>query len=197
MENFIRKLPHDNDAFEKQWPNTFDELQKLINECRQKSTNISVVKVKILNSLIDYIIAEPITSSEPINAKIIFVEKILNFIADNPQPSLTDIGHGFLRILNLNNIFNQWHLVCLEKFRSEFQLFEQLSSTKTYSLIKFILESLQKHSFLKRQADKQTEKKWQEYLSTRLFASSHLNRNSLNNEETMIAMRSSFQQFFR
>lgn len=197
MENFIRKLPHDNDAFEKQWPNTFDELQKLINECRQKSTNISVVKVKILNSLIDYIIAEPITSSEPINAKIIFVEKILNFIADNPQPSLTDIGHGFLRILNLNNIFNQWHLVCLEKFRSEFQLFEQLSSTKTYSLIKSILESLQKHSFLKRQADKQTEKKWQEYLSTRLFASSHLNHNSLNNEETMIAMRSSFQQFFR
>ncbi|CAF3128180.1 unnamed protein product [Rotaria socialis] len=122
--------------------------------------------------------AEPIISNEPIYSKKVFVKSILNFVVDEPQPSLTEIVHDIRRILDAHHVINQWYLFCLETIRSEFQLFAQLSSTKSYSLIKSIFKGLQKYSFVNDKVDKVTEEKWQEYLSRCVFSSSRLNTNA-------------------
>ncbi|CAF3609971.1 unnamed protein product, partial [Rotaria sp. Silwood2] len=115
---------------------------------------------------------------------------------DDPLPSLTDIARCFRRILDMNNIFNEWYLSCIEAFHYECQLFERLSSTKSIDSIESILQSLQKHPFVNDETNKDMEEKWQEYLSRRLFSPLTMDTNVLNGEETMFTMRSTFQQFF-
>ncbi|CAF4634898.1 unnamed protein product [Rotaria sp. Silwood1] len=197
MDKFIRQLTHDNRAFQDQWPNTFDKIHELIDNCEQKNTNILVFKIKALDAIVDYILAEPITSEEPVYVKIALIKLILKFIINDPLPSLTDIARHFQRILDVNNIFNEWYLSCIEAFHYECQLFQGLSSTKSIDSIGSIFQSLQKHPFLNDQTNKDMEEKWQEYLSRRLFSPLTMDTNVLNREETMVAMRSTFQQFFR
>lgn len=197
MNKFIRRMTHDNTKFENQWPDTYDKLHQLFRESNQESDNILVIKKKALNTIVDYIQEEPIASVEPCYSKTIFIKLILNFIADEPQLSLAEVVQNFRRIFDVNNIFNQWHLSCIQTFSNEFRLFEKLSSTKSFDLIKSILESLQKHSFSNGRVNKETEEKWQQYLATQMFSTSHWNTNILNQEETMIAMRSEFQILFR
>ncbi|CAF4268347.1 unnamed protein product [Rotaria sp. Silwood2] len=153
--------------------------------------------MKTLDAIVDYILAEPIASEMSVYAKIALIKLILKFIIDDPLPSLTDIARCFRRILDMNNIFNEWYLSCIEAFHYECQLFERLSSTKSIDSIESILQSLQKHPFVNDETNKDMEEKWQEYLSRRLFSPLTMDTNVLNGEETMFTMRSTFQQFFR
>ncbi|CAF3843939.1 unnamed protein product [Rotaria sordida] len=197
MDKFIRQLTHDDTTFQGQWPNIVDKLHELINNCEQKNTNILVVKIKTLDAIVVYILAESITSQTPVYAKIALIKLILEFIINDPLPSLTDIVRHFRRILDVNNIFNEWYLSCIEAFHYECQLFQRLLSTKSIDSIESIFQSLQKHPFLNDQTNKDIEEKWQQYLSRRLFSPLSMDTNVLNCEEIMFAMRSTFQQFFR
>lgn len=197
MEDFIRKLPHDNQIFEDQWPDTFSKIDKLFNEHENKNSDVIGFKVKVLDALVDYILAEPITNIEPSYVKLIFVEKIIKALVENPLPKLADLVRIFRRILDVNDIFNDWHLGCIKHFHYKFKLYEKLSSAKSADLIESIFQSLLKHPFSNKNTKKAIQDNWQEYLSRYMFSQLSMDSNVLNREETMITMRSVYQNFFR
>ncbi|CAF3075045.1 unnamed protein product [Rotaria sp. Silwood2] len=197
MDEFIRQVTHDNELFEKQWPNIYDRLRKMFNEYEEKHTDISNFKIKVLDALVDYALAELTNDSEPLYVKVVFIEHTVKLLVNDPLPSLTDLVRILRRILDTNNIFHKWHLACIKTFYYEFQFGKRLSSTKSIELIELIFQSFQKHSFLNEQVDKQTQEQWQNFLSRQMFSSLSMDNNVLNREETMLAMRSAYQQLFR
>jgi hypothetical protein len=161
------------------------------------NNDIQDCKVKTLDAVVDYVLAEPITSIKPSYAKQALVEKIVKACADDPLPSLAEIVRIVRRVFDLPDIFNEWHLVCIEAFHYKFQLYERLSSTKSVDLIESFFQNLQKHSFLNGQVDKDIQEKWEQYLSRRLFSPLTMDTNKLNYEELVFVMRPAFQQIFR
>ncbi|CAF4644317.1 unnamed protein product [Rotaria sp. Silwood2] len=136
MDDYIRQLTHDNKTFENQWPKTFDELHKFINNYNESNINILSFKVKILDAAIDYVLSESIISEQPVYAKVVLVRIIIKFVGADQMPSFIDILRIFRRILDVNNIYNQWYLSVIELFHYELQLFKCLISTKSVDLIK-------------------------------------------------------------
>ncbi|CAF0891470.1 unnamed protein product [Rotaria sordida] len=197
MDEFIRQLTHDNQLFKDQWPNIYDQVRKMFNEYEEKHSDIINFKVKVLDVLVDYALAESTNDSEPIDVKIVFIEHTVKLLVDDPLPSLTDLVRILRRILDTNNIFHKWHLACIKTFYYKFKLGERLSSTKSIDLIESIFQSFQKHSFLNGETDKQTQEKWKEFLSRQMFSSLSMDTNVLSREETMLTMRPAYQQFFK
>ncbi|CAM4838547.1 unnamed protein product [Rotaria magnacalcarata] len=197
MDKFIRELTHDDELFEKQWPNTFDQLRKLYNEYEEKNIDMSSVKVEILDALIDYVFAESSNHSEPIYVKFAFIDNVVKTLTDDPLPPLDEMVRILRRILDTNNLFNKWYLACIEVLHYKLRIFERLSSTKSSDLIKSIFQSLEKHSFSNEQTDSATQEKWREFLSREMFSALLMDTNELNLEETMLVMRPVYQQLFR
>ncbi|CAF5118482.1 unnamed protein product, partial [Rotaria magnacalcarata] len=197
MDKFIRELTHDDELFEKQWPNTFDQLRKLYNEYEEKNIDMSSVKVEILDALIDYVFAESSNHSEPIYVKFAFIDNVVKTLTDDPLPPLDEMVRILRRILDTNKLFNKWYLACIEVLHYKLRIFERLSSTKSSDLIKSIFQSLEKHSFSNEQTDSATQEKWREFLSREMFSALLMDTNELNLEETMLVMRPVYQQLFR
>ncbi|CAF1200313.1 unnamed protein product [Rotaria sp. Silwood1] len=197
MDEFIRQLTHDEQQFDNQWSNIYDRLHKMFNEYQEKHTDISNFKVKVLDALVDYVLAESTYDCESFSVKVIFIENTVKLLVGDPLPSLTDLVRLLRRVLDTNNIFHKWHLHCIKTFHYQFRLCERLSSTKSIDLIESIFQGLQKHSFSNDQTDKKTQEKWKEFLSNIMFSSLSMDKNVLNHEETMLAMRPAYQQLFR
>ena len=198
VEEFFRELTHDNDLFDQQWSNVSDRLENVFfDDLHTNKNNPIGFKTKTLDCLVDYILAEPNPSEKKVYSKQLIVERILQVCADDSQPPLSEIVRVLRRIIDLPDIYNQWYLTCIQTFQYKFRLYEQLISSKSVDLIESILQSLEKHSFLNGQVDKQTEEHWTEYLSRRLFSPLTMDSNKLNREDLMLIMRPAFQKFFR
>ena len=197
-DEFLRQLTHDDDIFDKEWSITFHQIDHFFEESLKNSNDIISFKGKTIDAVVDYVLAEPITTTKPIYTKQLLVEKTLQLCAaDDPFPSLGEIVRSLKRILDLPDIFNEWHLICIRAFHYKFQLCERLSSTKSTELVAAIFQSLKKHSFLNDQVSKDVEDKWQELLSRIIFSPLSMDSNKLNHEDLMLAMRPAFQEFFR
>ncbi|CAF3324886.1 unnamed protein product [Rotaria socialis] len=197
MDKFIRELTHDDELFEKQWPATFDQLRKLYNEYDEKNIDMSNVKVKILDALIDYAFAESSNHREPISVKFTFIDNVAKTLTDDPLPPLDEMVRILRRILDTNNLFNKWYLACIAVLHYKLKIFERLSSTKSSDLIESIFQSLEKQSFSNEQTDSATQEKWRNFLSREMFSALLTDTNELNIEETMLVMRPAYQQLFR
>ena len=197
MEEFIQRLTHDNQLFENQWQITSVQLHTLFKQCKEKHTDIVNVKVTALDALIDYVLTESTNGSQPIDVKFTFIDFVVELFVDDPLPTLTDLVRIFRRILDANNIFNKWHLACIEAFHNKFRLGERLLSTQSIDLIELIFRSLQKHSFLNEQTDNQTQERWQQFLSRRMFSLFPDKANALNHEKLMLFIRTAYQELFK
>ncbi|CAF1253486.1 unnamed protein product [Rotaria sordida] len=196
-DEFIRQLTHDSKQFETEWANIFSRLGQLFIQCETENVDIEIFKIKALDAVVDYILAEPNPTIKPIFTKFAFVEAVIKHCASDPLPSLSEIVRIVRRILDCEIIFNQWYLSSIEAFHFKFQLCLRLTSTQSYNLIESLLQSLKKHTFLNDQSDKTTEENWKQYLSRRIFSPLSCDSNKLNDETTMLAMRQIFQQIFR
>ncbi|CAF3164295.1 unnamed protein product [Rotaria sp. Silwood2] len=196
-DEFIRQLTHDSNQFEKEWANIASRLDQLFRQCETENVDVEIFKVKALDAVVDYILAEPNPTVEQSCIKVIFVEAVIKHCASEPLPSLAEIVRIVRRILDCEMIFNQWYLSSIEAFHFKFQLCLCLTSTQSYNLIESLLQSLKKHTFLNDQSDKATEEKWQHYISRRIFSPLSCDSNKLNDETTMLAIRPIFQQIFR
>lgn len=188
MEEYIRQLPHDNQQLEKQWPEIFDKLQKLSRDISED------VKVKSLDALVDYVIAD---NEEFVQIKATFIEITIKKFIDDPLPSLNELVRIFCRILEISNADNLLQLTFLQQIYRQFRLAERLSKPLSIDLINQILISLQKHEFLNKNFNEKNLKKWSEFISQSMFSMISSDRNKLNYEETMNTMRSDFQQLYR
>ena len=201
MDKFFHELTHNNDLFEKQWPQLSDRLRQLFDDSssngNRNQIDIIAFKVNVLNALVAYVLAEPVASDQPVRRKFTLVDEIAKRCASDPLPSFPDLVHIFQRLLDAADIFDMWHLACIEAFYCEFRLGECLSSGPSIDLIESIFKSLQKHSFSNDKSNPEVRKKWQEFLSNRMFSTYTTDSNRLNVEPTMFVMQSAFQQLYR
>ncbi|CAF3319215.1 unnamed protein product, partial [Rotaria sp. Silwood2] len=79
--------------------------------------------VKILDVAIDYVLSESIRFEQPVYAKVVLVKIIIKFVGADQMPSFIDIVRIFRRILDVDNIYNQWYLSIIELFHYELQFF--------------------------------------------------------------------------
>jgi hypothetical protein len=150
-----------------------------------------------LDALVDYVLAESITPVKPISTKYIFVDLVAELCAREPAPSLPALVRILRRVLDKSDIFDDWHLTLVKAIHHQFNLCQQLALKPSVDLIESIFKSLQKHSFPHGKTNKETEDKWEEFLSQGMFSSSMSVTNKLNSEEIMFEMRSGFQKLFR
>lgn len=197
MDKFFQQLTHNNNLFEKQWPQVSDRLRQLFDDSKRNEIDILVFKVNALNALVDYVLTEPVASDQPIRHKFTLVDEVTRGCDGDPPPSLPDLIHTFQRLLDATDIFDTWHLACIEAFYSKFRLGERLLAEPSIDLIESIFKGLQKHSFSNDQSNPEARKKWQEFLSNQMFSTYTTNSNRLNVEQTMLFMRSAFQQLYR
>ena len=197
MDKFIQELTHDNDLFEKQWPKTFDQLRQLLDDCNKNKIDIPDFKVKALNALVDYVLAEAAASHQPVKFKLALVDVVTRICAEDPLPPFSDLVHIFLRVLDEADIFDMWHINCIEAFYCKFSLGKRLSSGPSVDLIESIFKSLEKHSFLNEKSNPEVQKKWQAFVSKQMFSTYTTDSNRLNIEQTMLVMRPDFQQLYR
>ena len=183
--------------FEKQWSQASDRLHQLSKDCSATNTDIPVFKVKTLNALVDYVLAEPAASPQPVHHKFVLIDEVAKTCASDPLPSVIDLVHIFRRALDTANIFDMWHLAFIEAFYCQFRLGERLSSGPSVDLIELIFKSLQNHSFSNENSNTEIQNKWQNFLSKRMFSTCTTDSNALNAEQTVLAMRSTFQQLYR
>ena len=196
-DQFIRKLTHDDEQFDREWSTILSRINDLFIECEEKNVDIPGYKIKALNALVDYVIAEAKNSVKPVSTKFILVDRVTDLCELDPQPSLVDVVRIFLRVLDLPNIFTEWHLALIKAIHFEFKLCEQLNVKPSVDLIESILKGLQNHSFLAGKSDEESESKWKDFLANHLFGWSMSLTNKLTTEETVSAMRPTFQQLFR
>ena len=57
-DEYIRKLTHDDEQFDRQWSTIFSRINNLFIECEEKNIDIPSYKVKILNALVNYVVVE-------------------------------------------------------------------------------------------------------------------------------------------
>lgn len=191
MEEYLRQLTHDNELFEKSWPSTFNQLSQL-------SQNVSDVdevsfKVNALNGLVDYLLAdhEPMAIS-----KVTFIEVMMNKVLGDPQPSLDELVSIFCRVLEVDDVNDEYNVIFLRKFFYHFSFGERLSALPSVNLIESIFTCLLKHPYRNEDFKDNMQEKWEELLARGLF-SPISSRNKLNNDQTIIHMQSQFQQFYR
>ena len=192
MGDFIRQLTHDNQQLSNQWPEIHDKIYEILNDVPENDQ--SEIKVKELNALADYILAD---IEELIELKLILVETIIKTTTDDPIPSVADLVPIFCRVLGVPDTNNLLNLTFIEKFYNGFQLGERLSVIPSIDLIDLILNCLQKHEFTDETLDVVIRDQWDYFLSRVVFTPITSDTNNLNNENTMIHMRSSFQQLCR
>lgn len=196
-DEFIRQLPHDEQGLDKQWSEIFDKFSQLFNSNEGEDADVEIFKVKALDALVDYILAEPDPTVTQPYVKIALIENVMKHCAEDPMPSLPELVRLVQRILDREDVFNQWFLSSIEAFHFKFRLCENLITAQSFELVKSFLESLQRHTFLNDQVDKTTEANWQQYLSRRIFSPLTCDSNKLNDETAMVAIRPTFQQIFR
>ena len=190
MEEYLRQLTHDNELFEKSWPSIFDRVNQL-------STGIADVdqmafKVNTLNALVDYVLAD----HEPvIPFKITLLEMTMKKALDEPLPSLDELVRVFCRVLEVDDVNDEYNVLFLRKFYYQFSLGECLSALPSVNLIESIMACVQKHAFRKEDFKDAMQEKWKELLSRDLF-SPITTRNKFNNDETISKMRNQFQHFY-
>ena len=192
MEEYLRQLTHDNELFETSWPKVFGELHKLcidIPDDEQLS-----FKVNTLNALVDYILVD----NEPlITVKVTFFEKVFKEVLDEPLVPLEELVGIFCRVLEVDDVNDEYNVVFLRRFFAQFALGKRLSELPSVNLIESILISLQKHPFLNGHFKDQMHEKWKEFLSRGLFSPITSDRNKLNSDQTITHMRSQFQHFYK
>jgi hypothetical protein len=189
MDAIIKQLTHDNDLFDKQWPNTLTHLQQM-----PTASNVTLV----MNALVDYVIAEP-QNPPPCPNKFLFIRVIVMLLVNNESTVvlddlvLVDLVQAFTRILDASST-DHWHLNFLEATYERFRIGERLCSTTPLKteLIEQILISLQNKTLACH--IEEDEKKWRQFLTKCIFSNWI---NALNNKQTMIAMRTAFQKFYR
>ena len=196
-EDFIRQLTHDNAQFEEQWSAICSTMHRLPNYFEENQADAETSKVKVLDALVDFILAEPIAQQKPSSTKSIFVELLMKACADDPQPPLAELVRLVRRIIDQENIFNQWYWNSIEQFHFKFRFCEALRSAQSFDLIQLYLESYLKHSFFDDQASREVIAHWKQYFSRHLFSPLSCDSNKLNDEETMQALRTTLQQVFR
>ncbi|CAF3723633.1 unnamed protein product [Rotaria sordida] len=192
MDEFIRQLTHDNEQFEKQWPDIYNKLNKLLNV--NSEIDLLIVKVKSLDALVDYILAD---TEKVIQIKLTFLDIVIKQCIDDLRPSLNELVRIFCRILDISNTNNLFYLTFLEKFYYKAQLGEELSKNSSTDLIDSIFNCLQKHEFLDKNLDTKIQETWKHFLSRGVFSPLSSDKNKLNYEDTMTNMRSSFQKLYR
>ncbi|CAF4671529.1 unnamed protein product [Rotaria sp. Silwood1] len=192
MEEFIRQLTHDNKQFENQWPDIFNKLNKLLNT--NSEIDLMIAKIKSLDALVDYILAD---TEVILYLKLTFLEIIIKQCIDDPKPSLNELVRIFCRILNILNTNNLFYLTFLQNFYFIFRLGEELTKNLSNDLIDIIFNCLQKHEFLDKNFDSKIHEAWEYFVTRGIFTPITMDKNKLNYEDTMIHMRSSFQQLYR
>ena len=196
-DEYIRKLTHNDEQFDRQWSTIFSRINNLFIECEGKNIDIPSYKVKILNALVNYVVVEAKNPVKPVSTKFMLVERVVGLCASDPQPSLIDLVGVFRRVLDLPNIFTEWHLALIKAIHFEFRLCEQLIVNPSVNFIESILKSWEKHSFLNEKSDKESQSKWADFLGNHMFGWSMSVTNKLTTEETVSVMRPAFQQLFR
>ena len=190
MEEYLRQLTHDNEPFEQSWPTIFDRLHRLSNDI--SDDDVMSFKANTLNALVDYVL----TDHEPvITLKVTFLETVMSKVSTDPRPPLDELVRIFCRVLEVEDVNDQYHVIFLGKFYYQFSLGERLSALPSVNLIESILTCLQKHRFRNEDFKDSMQDKWKELLSRGLF-SPISTRNKFNNDETVTHMRNQFQQFY-
>ena len=197
VEEFLRQVTHNKEQFETEWSHISERLSDLFDAWDENAVDISMLKVKGMNAIVDYVLAESSVSVTPINEKVNFVEFVIEQCAKDPLPSPKEIVGIVQRILDSGSIFNLWYLNAVEAFHSKCQFCQHLISTKSYDLIESFLQSFLKHEFLDDQADEETKGRWEHYLSRELFSPFSSGSDYLNGETIMNARRTIFQKIFR
>lgn len=192
MEEYLRQLTHDNEQLATSWPKVFEQLHKLsidIPDDEQLS-----FKVNTLNALVDYVLVD----NEPlVNHKVTFLESVLQKVSDKPLIPLEELVRILCRVLDVDDVNDEYNVVFLRRFYFQLALGERLSELPSVNLIESILTSLQKHSFLNGNFKDQMQEKWKELLSRGLFSPITSDRNKLNSDQTITHMRSQFQHFYK
>jgi len=192
MDEFIRHLPHDSSQLQSQWPDIFNTLNKLSIDIPK--TDQPTFKVKCLDALVDYILAD---NEEITIIKSTFIETTIKKLTNDPLPSLDEVIPIFCRVLDVPNTTNLLNLTFLQTFYSQYRLGERLSKIPSIDLIDLFLNCLQKHEFSDQDSDKKIQEQWKQFLSRNVFSRLTCDINKINYEQTMTNMRSSFQQLFR
>jgi len=192
MEEYIRQLTHDNKQLQNDWSNIFEKLHKL--SISSPEIDQRIFKVKSLDALVDYVLAD---TEVVVQLKETFLEITIQKFTNDPLPSLDELVRIFCRVLEVPNTNNLLNLTFLEKFYYGFRLGERLSSLPSVDLIDLILICLQKHEYLNENFNGQMQEKWCNFLSRGIFSPLNSDKNKLNYEQTMIKMRSHFQQLYR
>ncbi|CAM4771267.1 unnamed protein product [Rotaria magnacalcarata] len=192
MEELIQQLTHNNQQFEEQWPTLHTQLHKLSIDSSEVDSVI--VKVKSLDALVDYILAD---TEEFLYVKLVMTEKVITYAIEDPIPPFDELTRIFCRVLNVSNTNNLFNLSFLEKFFYVTRIGEELSKISSAILIDSMFNHLEKHEFLNKNLDDKMKQSWQQFLSRGLFSSLSMDTNKLNSEATMNNMRSSFQRLYR
>ncbi|UJR31959.1 hypothetical protein I4U23_019432 [Adineta vaga] len=192
MDVLIRQLPHDNDQLESQWPAIFDQFHKLsinISETDQPS-----FKIKSLDALTDYVAAD---NEQCANIKLTFIDVTLKTLSNGPLPSNDELVRIFCHLLDVPDTNKMLNLRLIEKVYYTYRLGERLCNDGCVDLMEKILLCLQKHEFSKKNCDVKVEEQWKYFLTRGMFSPISSDVNKLNKLETMMIMRSSYQQFYR
>ena len=193
MDAFIRQLTHENRQFDSQWPDTFTQLQRLSNNVSEEDQ--PTFKVKVLDALADYILAD---TEEPSIVKGTFITVTLDNFTKAFPASLPELARIFSRVLKMSRVDQVLHVALLESIFNRCELGTQLSSPPSIDLLETIFSAVQQHSFLDSDfADKKVRERWEQFMARRLLSPLDSDKNKVNYPETMEQMRSSFQQLYR
>ncbi|CAF3691039.1 unnamed protein product [Rotaria socialis] len=192
MEELIRQLTHDNQQFEEQWPTLHTQLHELSVD--RSEIDSVIVKVKSLDALVDYILAD---TEKFLHVKLVLAENVIKHVIENPTPPFDELTRIFCRVLDVSNTNNLFNLSFLEKFLYVTRIGEELSKIPSVNLIDSIFNHLEKHEFSNQNFDDKMKQSWRQFLSEGLLSPLSMDVNKLNSEATMNNMRSSFQRLYR
>ncbi|CAF4876840.1 unnamed protein product [Rotaria socialis] len=135
MDKFIRQLTHNNEVFEKQWPEIYTNINKATTSVGAKS---------VLNALVEYVIVEP-RDPPPSQMKLVLIQNVIKQLVNEKLPViLDDVIEAFTSVLAAH-ITDDWHVNFLAAIYQEFCLGASLYSIPSNShLIERIFKSLQK-----------------------------------------------------
>lgn len=191
-EEFIRHLSHDNQQLENEWPALFTQIQKF--SFNGTENDLLVVKVKLLDALVDYVLAD----KEPMSQiKSTFLETIIESVLREQSPPLDELVRIFCRVFDVPNTNNLFNVAFIQAFFFKTRLGERLSKVPCVDLIDSILNSIEKHQFLDTDFDTKLFEKWEKLLTRGIFSPLTINTNKLNYEHMVTTMRSSFQRLYR
>ncbi|CAF0913617.1 unnamed protein product [Adineta ricciae] len=192
MDAFIRQVPHDNTELNNQWPAIFDRLNKLSRDIPEN--NGSSCKIKCLDALVDYVLADDEEFEE---IKSSFIQQTLNKLPNDHSIPNGELVRIFCRLLDAQKTNKTIHLKLIRKMYYFYRLGECLCNDGAVPLIDQIFYSLQKQDFSNNNLSEKMQEDWKEFVSRSLFSQLSCDGNKLNKSETMDTMRSSYQQLYR